>query len=319
MSGASTKTTARPKRGRWLGVPRSLWVCGLVAGLVAFLVVFGPWAQPSAQVTTIVDGLRAGSVYVQPGAPRVLDPARLRQVIGDRPIVVAILNRTPLPDADDDPREVLCRQIAHQVLDDYIWVYAQDSSGDYQGNDCYGDDFPTPTKPGVSMDDFDIDLNVSAQTAAQLRVSDTNRTPEIEEFVLAFDTVAGEDYSAVPTRGPVPDHLAARQIVLACLGMIAAMCVLFALLRLLAVLLRRRAAATAALRRRRAAASAELSKVADAVIHVRPAEHAADARRQADTAKDYVLALDALEHATTEPELAKAEHDISALVRQVAR
>jgi hypothetical protein len=310
---------ARKPAVRWLGVPRSLWLCGLVAGLIAFLAVFGPWAQPSAQVRTIVDSFRTSSVYVQPGAPAVLDPARVRQVIGDRPIVVAILNRTPLPDSDDDPREALCQQIAHQVLDDYIWVYAQDSSGEYSGNDCYGDDFPTPTKAGVSMDDFDIDLNISAQTAAQLRTSDTNKTPEIEEFVLAFDDVAGQDYGSVPTRGPVPDHLAARQIALACVGMVAGACALFALLRLVALGVRRRSAAAAALRRRRAAATAELSKVADAVIHTRQATDAADARRQASTAKGYVQALDALERAHTETELAEAERDITALVGQVTR
>jgi hypothetical protein len=301
-------------------VPRSLWLCGLVAGLVAFLAVFGPWAQPSAQVRTIVDGFRTGSVYVQPGAPHLLDPARLRQVIGDRPIVVAILNRTPLPDGDDDdPQETLCQQIAHQVLDDYIWVYAQDGTGKYQGDDCYGDDFPTPTKPGVTMFDFDTDLSISAQTAAQLRVTTTDKTPEIEEFVLAFDAVTGEDYGAVPTRGPVPDRLAARQVALACLGMVAGTCALFALLRLTAVSLRRRAAATSALRRRRTAATAELSRVADAVIHARPATDAVDARRQADTAKEYVLALDALERAHTDAELSDAERDITALVGQVTR
>jgi hypothetical protein len=305
---------------RWLGVPRSLWLFGLAVGLIGSAVLFGPWAQPSAQVRTIVDGFRTSSVYVQPGAPPVLDPARLRQVIGDRPIVVAILNRTPLPDSgDDDPREVLCQQIAHQVLDDYIWVYAQDGGGDYKGDDCYGDDFPRPTKPGVSMDDFDIALNVSAQTAAQLRETDTNLTPEIEEFVLTFDATAGEDYGAVPTRGPVPDRLAGQQIALACLGLVAGTCALFALLRLLVVALQRRAAASAALRRRRAAATADLSRVADAVIHARPAGDATEASRQADTAKKYVLALDALEHAHTEAELADAERDITALVGKVTR
>lgn len=318
---AAGRVRNRKSAVRWLGVPRSLWLCGLVAGLIAFLAVFGPWAQPSARVRTIVDGFRTSSVYVQPGAPHLLDPARLRQVIGNRPIVVAILNRTPLPDGDDgsDPRETLCQQVAHQVLDDYIWVYAQDSDGEYKGNNCWGDDFPTPTKPGETMDGFDTVLNISAQTAAQFRTTDTDETPQIEEFVLAFDATAGEDYGAVPTRGPVPDHLAARQIALACIAMIAGMCALFALLRLAAVLLRRRAAATAALRRRRAAAAAELSKVADAVVHARPAADPADARHQADTARKYVLALDALEHAHTETELADAERDITALAGQVSR
>jgi hypothetical protein len=54
-------------------------------------------------------------------------------------------------------------------------------------------------------------------------------------------------------------------------------------------------------------------------VHARPAADPADARHQADTARKYVLALDALEHARTDTELATAERDITALAGQVNR
>lgn len=309
--------TAPRRRHRWFGVPRWIWFAGFV-GIIAFVVVYGPWSQPSAQVQTIVAGLRTSSVYVQPGAPSLIDPVHTREVIGNRPIVVVLLNRDPLPaSGDSDPRETFCQQIAKVVTNDYIWVYGADSSGAYKGNDCYGTNFPAPTKPGVSMDDFDLSLNISAQQSAQFRTSATNMNPEIEEFVLTFDSTAGDDYGAIPARGAIPDSLAVQQIVLACIGMIAGTVTLFLLLRVVGTALRRRSAKGVARARRHAALTSELNRVADAVINPRPTTSHADAERQADTAKQYVLALDHLEHARTDADLTKAEREIKVLTEAV--
>ena len=309
--------SAPRRRRRWFGLPRWIWFAGLV-GIIAFAVVYGPWSQPSAQVQTIVAGLRTSSVYVQPGAPSLIDPAHARQVIGSRPIVVVLLNRDPLPESgDSDPRETLCQQIAKEVTNDYIWVYAADKSGTYKGNDCYGTNFPTPTKPGVSMDDFDTSLNIAAQLSAQFRTSATNLNPEIEEFVLTFDTTAADDYGSIPTRGAIPDTLAVRQIVLACIGMIAGTVTLFLLLRAFGTTLRGRSAAGVARARRHAALTADLNRVADAVINPRPTRSHQDAQRQAEAAKRYVLALDHLEHARTDADLTKAEREIKTLTEAV--
>lgn len=307
------------RRHRWFGVPRWAWLGGL-AGLIAFAAVYGPWSQPSPQVRAIVAGLRSSSVYMAPGAPGVVDPARVRQVIGDRPIVVAILDRTPLPpnSKGTDPRLVLCDQIAGQVSNDYVWVYAADDKGRYRGNDCYGPNFPHPTKAGVGMDDFDLSLNIEAQLSAQFRTSDTNLTPEIEEFVLAFDADTTADYGAVPTRSALPDELAGQQIVLACAGMVFGAAALFLLLRHGGLALRRRMAGHAALRHRHLALTARLNEIADAVINPgRPAD-ARDAERQADVAKRYVLALDQVEHARTGAELTSAEAEIASLAGELA-
>jgi hypothetical protein len=311
------KLPAALRRHRWFGIPRWVCVAGLI-GLIAFAGVYGPWNQPSARVRAVVNGLRSTSVYQEPGAPGLVNAARARQVIGNRPIVVAIMNRSPLPATDDsDPISGFCDQIAREVPDDYIWVYGVNDSGDYTSNNCYGSDFPHPTKAGVSMDDFDLQVNITAQLSAQYRSTDTDMTPQIEEFVLSFDAEAGDDFGAVPTRGSVPDDLAVRQIVLACVGMVAGTVTLFLLLRALGVALRRRTASAAARTRRHAELSSELNRIADAVINPRKPKDVKDAERQADAAKRYVFALDKLEHAHTDADLTDAADDIDALAGQV--
>ena len=302
----------------WFGLPR--WVVvAVVIGLVGFVAVYGPWAQPSAQVRTIVDGLRSSSVYEAPGAPGLVDAAHARAVIGNRPIVVALLDRTPLPPPTtaSEPRIQLCQQLAEQLPTDYIWVYGQDGKGRYGGNNCYGGEFPKPTKAGVTMDDFDIELNVGASASAQYRMTDTNLTPQIEEFVLSFDAVATTDLGAVPTRSAVPDELATQQVVLACAGMVVGTVTLFLVLRLGAVALRRWRTQAAARKSRHRALSAQLNLIADAVIHPSPPRDADDAHRQEDVAKRYVFALDKVEHAHSEEELAEAERDVASLVEEV--
>jgi hypothetical protein len=300
------------RRHRWV------WLAGVV-GLVAFAAVYGPWSQPSARVRTIVAGLRSSAVYQAPGAPNLMNAARARQVIGNRPIVLAILDRTPLPADDDEPRQALCQQIARQVPGDYVWVYAADGDGKYDGDNCYGPKFPRPTKAGISMDNFDLILNEDAQLSAQYRITDTDLTPQIEEFVLAFDNDAATDYGAIPTRSGVPDELAGRQIVLAGAAMVLGTVTLFLLLRFGAVALNRRSAGNTALRLRHIELNTQLNSVADAVTNPRPPRNAKDAQRQADVAKRYVLALDRLSGARTDQELSAVQRTITALTAEVGR
>jgi hypothetical protein len=306
----STTPPGHLRRHRWI------YAAGLI-GLIAFAGVFGPWNQPSARVRAVVSGLRSSAVYREPGEPGLVNAARARQIIGNRPIVIALMNRTPLPDSDDnDPISAVCDQIAREVPDDYVWVYGV-SDGDYTGNNCYGSDFPHPTKAGVSMNDFDLQVNITSQLSAQYRTTPTDLTPQIEEFVLSFDAEAGADFGAVPTRGSVPDSLAVEQIVLACIGMVAGTVALFLLLRFIGVALRRRTATAAARERRHAELSSELNRIADTVINPRKPKDATDAERQADAAKQYVFALDKLEHAHTDADLTEAADDIDSLAKQV--
>jgi hypothetical protein len=264
-----------------------------------------------------VAGLRSSSVYEEPGAPNLVNAARARQVIGNRPIVMAILDRTPASENGDNARYDLCEQIADQLPTDYVWVYASDDKGNYDGDDCYGSKFPTPTKPGVDMDSFDVAVSFGSELSAQYRTSATNLTPEIEEFVLSFDTEATADYGAVPTRSAVPDELAGDQVVLACAGMVLGTVTLFVVLRLLALTLRRRGAVSATRRRRHTELTTRLNEIADAVINPRTPTDAGDAQRQADAAQEYVVALDRLEHARTDDDLTAADADITALAGKV--
>jgi hypothetical protein len=196
-------------------------------------------------------------------------------------------------------------------------VYSQDSKGKYAGYHCYGDSFPQPTKAGVSMDDFDIELGIEAETSAQYRATDRNRTPEIEEFVLSFDKVTTDDLGAVPTRSPVPDELATQQVALACVGMVAGAIALFLLLRAGAVWLGRRTARARARQSRHHALSAQLNLIADAVINPSTPRSAAAARRQEVVATQYVLLLDKVERAHSEKELTAAERQVADLVKKV--
>ncbi|GAA5168745.1 hypothetical protein [Amycolatopsis dongchuanensis] len=293
-------------------VPRWL-VLGVAAGLAAFAALYGPWAQPSAQVRSIVEALRTSSVYEQPGAPGVVDARRARQVIGDRAILLVLLDRSPLSTSGDskDPRMNLCHQLSEEIPDDYIWVYAQGDDGEYKGNNCVGDGFPAPNTG--TKDDFDLTLNIGAELSAQYRATDTDRTPELEEFVLAYDAATSKAHGEIPTRPAVPDRLAGRQLVLACAGLVVGSVLLFFLLRAAGLAWRRRRAGVAARRQRRLALDARLSRLADSVLHPAPAADQAEAERQAEAARRYVLSLDLLTNAESAEELAAAEAEITGL------
>lgn len=300
--------TPRSGEGRRRRMPRWL-VAGIVGGLIAFGAVFGPWAQPSAQVKSIVEDLRGGSVYEAPGAPGIVDAQRARQVIGDRAILVVLLDRTPLTTSGDsrDPRMNLCHQLADVIQDDYIWVYAQGEDGAYKGNNCVGDDFPG------AGDDLDITINIAAETSAQYRATDADRTPELEEFVLSYDAETSKSLGRIPTRPPIPDVLATRQIVLAGAGMVGGTVLVFFALRWAGVAYQRGRAGAAVRRRRRLALDARLSAVADAILHPAKPGTPAEAERQAGAAEKYVRALDLLTSAASDDELTRAESEITEL------
>jgi hypothetical protein len=188
---------------KWFGWPR--WLClAVVAGLTGFGGVYGPWWQPSAQVQSIVEGLRAGSVYEAPNASGVVNAQRARQVIGDRAIVVVILDRQPLTGTGDhgDPWMTLCHQIAREITGSYIWVYATDGKGSYDGANCVCGDFPKSSKTTDQVSDFDLRVNIAAQLSARYRRSATDLTPELEEFVLTFDAEAAKGVRADSRQRP---------------------------------------------------------------------------------------------------------------------
>jgi hypothetical protein len=289
---------------RLFGLPR--WLAGgLAVGILLSILVLnsGPEVErrPSPLVGPIIEGLRTTSVYAAPGAPPMIDVARARQVIGDRPIVVAVLDRTPLPpEGHDLQRQDLCQDVADATPTNLVMVFAQDSRG-YDSSICMGPEFSNPVNP-VDAKDFDLGLTVAAETAWTYRASDTNLTPQIEEYVLAFDSEAADKYPKfVPRRAvvqpppPTPTALQSWQIALAIVGVMVAVVAVFALLRLLAHLYQRRQDVRAETNARNSAMSARLNRLADNVLRPRKPRDANDAAHQAEIARRYVLALQQFE------------------------
>lgn len=289
----------RAKRRRPWFVPRWLgW--GVIVGGVLAVLAFGVAPRiapgPSARAVGAVAGLRSTSVYVAPGAPRVVDATRARQAIGDRPIVVVMLDRTPLPHTDFSlERQDLCEEVAGLTPTNIVILFAATSDGEYDSSFCTGEDFP-------HGDDFDFPLIAEAESAWAYRVTDTDMTAKIEEYVLAFDAQAAKSFDKeVPRRAviqpppPTPSPLQAGQLVLAIGGLVLAVVSLFALLKLLGHLYNRRTARRTEQRGESAELSARLSRLADTVLHPERAEDAANAARQADVARRYVLVLQEFE------------------------
>jgi hypothetical protein len=286
-------------------VPCWVW-CAVIVGLVGFAMVFQPWRSISDRAREAAQGLRDSSVYVAPGAPGVVDPQRIRKVLGDRAIVVAVFDDTPLTEyaGEDQPAMALCDDVAALVPTNLVVVFATDDDGEYDSAYCDGPGFPAPTKTGDSAEDFFFGVLVAAEQSWQYRATDTDLTPEIEEYVLTFDRDAAAAYGEIPRRGPVSGAPDVGRLILACLGMVSATVALFLLVRQAARLVRRRTIADRARRRRRAAADARLNRLADRLLRPSTAP-------DPEVIRTYVAALHQFRDAADEDSLSEAERRIT--------
>lgn len=112
---------------------------------------------------------------------------------------------------------------------------------------------------------------------------------------------------------PTPDAPQSWQIALSVVGILLGTIALFVGLRLVGRLVALRAARDAGTRTRSAATSARLNRLADTVLHARTPRDAAQARRQADLAEQYVRVLGEFEAAGTRAELAAVDERITEL------
>ncbi|MFC0110042.1 hypothetical protein [Kibdelosporangium aridum] len=271
-------------REKYFGVPR--WIVGgLLVGVIACVALLRTQFATSEQARTIVEGFRHGSVYVEPGEPGIVNADRVRQVLGDRPIVVAILADRQLPPSGEElssSLQKLCDDVADLVPTNLVVLYGNEPRDGYNPAFCVGPEFSNDEHP-VSDADFDFVLIAKAESAWKYRVSPTDLTPQIEEYVLAFDAQAAKAYpDTVPRRGAVPDGLATGEIVLSLGGIVAACVALFFLLHLLALALGRRRPRV----RRQLEMGARLSKIGEYVLSADP-----KGSNQAEVARKYVLAL----------------------------
>lgn len=318
----------RLRADHWFGVPR--WL--VVAVGVALLLGYGTFGRAvdgsppvTDQVRAIAEGLRTTSVYEAPGSPGKIDAARARQLIGDRPIVLVLLDTKPLPQPSEDsysqPHYDLCKQVADVVSTSLVILYGT-VDGEYKPAYCPGPDFSNPQNP-VDAENYDFPLIAKAEVAWQYRVTEDDLFPQVEEFVFAFDEQAAQDYpGGVPRRAPVippppsPDTLQAWQIVLSLVGLVLGTIALFVALRVVGQVVARRGARDAATRNRSEATSARLNRLADTILHPPPPKDAADARRQADLAGRYVLVLGEFEAARTRARLAEVNERLTDLEKE---
>jgi hypothetical protein len=314
---------------RILGMPRWVAVC-VGIGVLLGIGIFGrPMHGPepvSDRVRAVAEGLRTTSVYEEkPGVPGVIDAERARDLIGDRPIVLVLLDDTRLP--EPEPLEManydLCDEIARVVPTSLVIVYATLHTGEYDQAYCTGPQFSNPQNP-VDASNYDFGLIAKAEVSWKYRATDEDRFPEVEEFVFAFDEQAREDYpDGVPTRAvvvpapPTPDALQTRTLVLSLGGVVLAPVALFALLRLIGGAATRRGNRARSANTRQEAINTRLNRLADAILHPPAPKDAADAHRQADLAQRYVLLLGDVESARTRSAQAEVEDRLSELEREV--
>lgn len=311
------------------------WRRVLAALVVAVaLVVAGPlwhrWSTP-AVVRDAAATLRTTSVVA--ADPAVLDVPRLRQVIGDRPIVVAGLP-ADLADGDRDARGNACDAVVRTVPEALAMVYTG-TSGPYL---CTGDDFPPPDEGvenalGSTTDNWVLRLSIDADAASRYRTTpgDSDRTPEVEELVLSFDAAVTEDMADGVPRRELAASTSTRLATVATLtGLVAAVTAALLGAQLATTRLRARRAAARSRRVRRLELVTALAAVADTVLRAgaglptggpsapQDPRALAAARARGDVAGRYVLALAEVEAAGTDAELEAAGTSVTTLRRDAA-
>jgi hypothetical protein len=296
-------------------------VVAIVLGLLATYDASGEDPnRVSPRVTKIVDGLRTTSVYAVPGNPGKIDVEYARELVGDRPIVVAVLDDTPLPGPGyGDPARDLCQEVADEVATNLVILFAENPDEGYGPSFCTGPQFSNP-RYRVDAFEFGAELIAEAEVSWHYQITDENLTPIVSEFVYAFDAKAAEVYpdgvprrAVLPTEPPKPDEAQVGQIVLSYGGILAATVVVFVLLRIGGRAVLRRRAQTASTEHLRTAARARLNRLASQILHPEPAADAESARGQAETARRYVLLLADYERADTKSELDRLERELTSL------
>ncbi|GAA2555897.1 hypothetical protein [Pseudonocardia hydrocarbonoxydans] len=257
-----------------------------------------------------VDALHSDSVWIEPGSPAVLDAGRARQVIGDRPIVAAVL--PPSEDTFDRCEDVVAR---HDDVVAFVWT-APDRSAI-----CVGDGFPDPDL-GEQADrrtavDWLERVILDARFSSRYRVDEAlpDRTAQLEELVLAFDAAVPDAYAdGVDRRELSASPQVGLEIAVRLLATVAAVVVGFVVLRLAVLRVAAGRARRRSLRTRRLEQLARTARLADAVLAEQP-DDPGRARARADAAGRYVLVLAGVEAARDEPALDAADAELTALER----
>lgn len=282
------------RRTKYFGVPRWL-VGGVLVGVIACVVLPRTESAPTTErARVIVDEFRRGPVYLEPGAPAV-DPERVRQVLGDRPIMVAYLSeRVPSESALGPPfLSDVCGQIAARVRTNQVVVHGFYDGARYrlvscaEPGDLYSGDVDDETAKAVEYRIQRRDGSIIAGGPVGGKLAPADLMLELAEYVRAFDVLAGKKYpDGVPRRGAVPDEPTTGDHLWALAGLFTACVVAFYLLHLVFVAVRRGRGRDPG----RQAVAARVDRIGDYVVSVDPGR-----RGQAEVARHYVLALRAHE------------------------
>jgi len=257
-----------------------------------------------------VDALRTDTVWVDPASPGVLDGGRARQVIGDRPIVAAVL--PPSEESFDRCTDVVAQ---HPDVFAFVWTGTRGSGI------CAGDGVREPDLVDDTAVEWLESVILDARYSSRFRVDEDlpDRTPQLEEFVLAFDAAVPAAYSdGMPRRELEVSPRVGLEIAVRLLAAAAAAVVGFLVLRLAALRIAAVRARRRAVRTRRLEQLARTARLADAVLAEHP-DDPARARVRADAAGRYVLVLAAVESARDESALDAADAELAALERVVLR
>jgi hypothetical protein len=298
---------------------RSLLVVIACVGVflgITFLIALGKEPEESDPLTTApraaVDGLRDASVYVEPGAPTVLDTERTRRLVGDRPILVAVLRddvRHGRAEAED-PRFSLCYDLTQRFGTDILIVFAPGPNG-YGAELCTGDWFPG------DHDGYGLELRQDVIDAVRYLVDRNDQGRMVDEVVHAFDTRSAADFGDRRLRramnapddwstSPVGNVLVLSAAVFSALGTM----LVFLLVRYFGTRAAHRTGESARARTRRAEVNVRLNRIADTILHPEPTRDANHARHQADAATRYLHTLHDFENARTDVALSEVEQKL---------
>jgi hypothetical protein len=202
-----SEPTTGPIRHLLGALPRTLRVLGwIVLGYaVVTVLVFVPvlagtfFPSTPAHAAVTFSALRAGPVYVAPGARKWVDLTAADRAIGNRPIVVAMYDQALPGDTDDDYD--VCRSIARE-FGEVLVVLLQPNLQPYA---CVGANWPTARIP-VGEQTFGLDpasvwannLGADIATSTWLATADGQQTPLISELAAEYDIAARTQLASPP-------------------------------------------------------------------------------------------------------------------------
>lgn len=262
-----------------------------------------------------VDALYGSSAFAAPDAPGIVDVDRARQVIGDRPIVVAVLSPKSYSEDDNFDR---CRDVVAQHADLVAFVHHAPGASSI----CVGEEFPDPDTGGVTASAWLELVILDSKYSSRYRVLPGQRdhTAQVEEFVLAFDAAVPAHYAdGVPRREIGASPRVGWEIAARLLGTAAAIIAAFLLLRRAAAQVIADRVDRAALRERRLEQLVRLGRLADTMLTEPATADPATARRRAVAAGAYVTLLGDVEGARDGKALDLAESRLGELERLIRR